>query len=122
MPVRVRKKDPDRLQNLSSGYHLVWQCVCKIPKGKVATYGQVARICGMDGQARLVGYALHGLPHGLDVPWHRVVNAGGRISFPRRNQSYQEQKTLLQKEGIVFANGKIDLGMFGWKKVARQRH
>jgi len=122
MPGRAQKKRPDRLQEPPSAYHVVWQCVCKIPRGKVATYGQIARICGMDGHARLVGYALHGLPHGLDVPWHRVVNAKGKISFPPKTQSYQKQAALLQKEGVVFVNTTIDLTTFGWKRIPRRQH
>lgn len=93
--------------------------VCRIPRGKVATYGGVAARCGLDGHARLVGYALHNLPKGIGVPWHRVVNARGRISFPPGSRSYEQQKRLLESERVRFVDETIDLGLFGWG--ARQR-
>lgn len=88
----------------------------RIPKGKVASYGQIARVSGFSRQARLVGYALHNLPHGVDVPWQRVINSQGRMSFPENSKPYKKQKELLEREGIVFVNGKTDLTRFGWKK------
>jgi methylated-DNA-protein-cysteine methyltransferase-like protein len=103
----------------SSPYPRIWEMVARIPPGKVATYGQIARLCGLAGQARLVGYALHGLPHGLDIPWQRVVNARGRISFPVGSPSYCRQKELLELEGVVFVKGRIDLRTYGWTKKRR---
>ncbi len=88
----------------------------RIPRGKVATYGQIARIARLPGQARQVGYALHDLPDGLDVPWHRVINARGTISFPRASKSYLRQEHLLKADGISSAGGKIDLRKFGWRR------
>jgi methylated-DNA-protein-cysteine methyltransferase-like protein len=75
----------------------------------------------LSGQARLVGYALHRLPYGIDVPWHRVVNSKGKISFPSGSHSYQEQRSLLEKEGVMFANERIDLVTYGWGKNPRER-
>ncbi len=100
----------------SDSYQKIWSTVEKIPKGKVATYGQVARISRLPRQARLVGYALHNLPHGIDVPWQRVMNSQGRISFPENSLTYIKQKELLETEGIIFVRGKVDLKKFGWKK------
>jgi methylated-DNA-protein-cysteine methyltransferase related protein len=100
----------------SSSYQKIWKTVERIPKGFVATYGQVARISKLPQQARLVGYALHNLPHGISVPWHRVINSQGRISFPENSSSYKRQRDLLEKEYIVFVKGKIDLSSYGWKK------
>jgi len=89
----------------------------------VATYGTVARLSGFPGQARLVGYALHALPPGLEIPWQRVVNAGGRISL--RGEAARAQRLRLEEEGIVFTRERIDLSRFGWTggtlRTARRR-
>jgi methylated-DNA-protein-cysteine methyltransferase-like protein len=82
-----------------------------IPRGKVATYGQIATIVSHRGAARTVGWALHGLTKGTDVPWHRVINARGQISLDPGTR----QITLLRKEGVrVNAQGKIDMKEFQW--------
>ena len=100
----------------SSSYEAIWRTVERIPKGNVATYGQVARVSRKPNQARLVGYALHNLPHGIDVPWQRVINASGRISFSENSAAYNCQRELLESEGVVFLKGRVDLKKFGWKK------
>ncbi len=108
----------------SETYRLVWSIVRKIPKGRVSTYGRIAAICGMPGRSRLVGYALHALPPGTTVPWQRVINAGGRISFPASSEAYRTQKRLLEKEGVIFKKGRTDLVRFGWPrspKLERRR-
>jgi methylated-DNA-protein-cysteine methyltransferase-like protein len=99
-----------------SGLHeRIWKTVRRIPKGRVATYGQIARVAGLRSHARLVGYALHSLPPGFPVPWHRVINAKGRISLPERNRHRQLQRKLLEAEGIRFKRDRIDLEEFGWE-------
>ena len=92
---------------------MIWETVKQIPRGKVATYGEVAKLSGLPGQQRLVGYALHNLPANSTVPWQRVINARGRISLPRRTGGYRRQKKLLEKEGIVFKNDVVDLDVYG---------
>jgi methylated-DNA-protein-cysteine methyltransferase-like protein len=88
--------------------------VSRIPKGRVATYGQIARLAGLRGQARLVGYAMHTLPAGTRVPWQRVVNARGEISLP--GSSAARQRERLESEGVRFdARGRIDLDRFLWQ-------
>ena len=67
----------------------------------MATYGQIASLAGMAGHARQVGYALHHLPDGSRVPWHRVINARGRISFHPSSMEWAVQKALLESEGVV---------------------
>ncbi len=90
--------------------------VMSIPSGRVATYGQVAEEAGLPGRARLVGTALRHLTEDSGVPWHRVVNARGRISDRPRPDAVTEQRILLEDEGIAFtAGGRIDLGKFGWR-------
>ena len=91
----------------------------RVPRGRVATYGQVAAVAGLRSQARLVGYALHALPAGSPVPWHRVLNARGRISLPQHDGLYDLQKSLLQDEGVTFDGERIDLARFGWRARSR---
>ena len=78
----------------------VWKLARMIPRGQVATYGQVAALAGIPGRARQVGYALHALPEGSDVPWHRVINARGTISPRADGDAEICQQMLLQSEGI----------------------
>ena len=105
----------------SSSYAEIWSTVRHIPRGKVASYGEIARVSGLFGQARRVGYALRCAPPGMRLPWHRVVNAEGRISLPKDDGSYQRQKRLLEKEGIVFKAGKIDLQKHGWIRKSNNK-
>ena len=89
--------------------------VRRIPRGKVATYGQVARLAGLPGRARQVGYALHALPRGTRVPWQRVVNAQGKVSLRRVPGAELTQRMLLLQEGVRFGGGgRIPLARFGW--------
>jgi len=102
-------------QAASDGVHgRIHKTVSRIPRGRVATYGQIARLAGLHGQARLVGYAMHALPAGTRVPWQRVVNARGEISLP--GSSAVRQRTRLEREGVRFdARGRIDLDRFLWQ-------
>jgi methylated-DNA-protein-cysteine methyltransferase-like protein len=100
---------------MSSNYDKIYSVIERIPEGSVATYGQIARMAGLAGHARQVGYALYSLPEELELPWHRVVNARGEIS--RRSDPVWEtvQRQLLEKEKIVFnANGRISLDKYRW--------
>lgn len=98
-------------ENLFESIYLV---VRRIPRGRVATYGQIACILGMPRGARTVGWALRALPQGSDVPWQRVVNARGSISFAPGGYAASVQQALLEEEGIVFDGGRIDLEAYGW--------
>jgi methylated-DNA-protein-cysteine methyltransferase-like protein len=93
----------------------VWQVVEGIPRGHVLTYGEVARLAGMSRAARRVSQAMRRAPRGMSLPWHRVVNAAGRISFPSDSSGYRQQKDRLEREGVVFVKGKIDLERYGYK-------
>jgi methylated-DNA-protein-cysteine methyltransferase-like protein len=95
-------------------YEKIWAVVRSIPKGRVATYGQVAAAAGMRKHARMAGYALWNLPAGSKVPWHRVINAQGKISFPARSAPWREQRQRLVAEGVVFIAGRVDLSRFAW--------
>lgn len=104
----------NRSQQRQSNYELIWNIVKQIPKGKVTTYGEVAQFCNLPNQARLVGYALHKLPSKTKIPWHRVINSQGKISFPCKSKNYNKQKKLLTAEGVKFIYEEIDLDKFGW--------
>ena len=89
---------------MANDYERVYAVVKRIPKGRVATYGQIARLAGIPRQARRVGYALSALSDHRRIAWHRVVNAKGEIS-PRSEPHFEEiQRALLIREGIVFAS------------------
>jgi methylated-DNA-protein-cysteine methyltransferase-like protein len=103
-------------------YELIWSVVRKIPRGRVATYGQIAELAGLEGHARQVGYALHNLPEPNDVPWHRVINAQGEVSPRTGGDSHEWQRMLLQAEGVEFdGRGRVDLKRFRWTGV-KSRH
>jgi len=91
--------------------------VSRIPHGRVATYGQIARLAGLPGQARQVGYALSALGPGVRIPWHRVVNARGQISVRRGGGPESAvQRLLLERERVRFdAQGRIQLDRFRWR-------
>jgi methylated-DNA-protein-cysteine methyltransferase related protein len=89
--------------------------VRRIPRGKVATYGQIARMLGAPRSARVVGWAMHGVPEGSGVPWHRVVQQGGSLSPTVSPAAPGRQRRLLEAEGVTFlARGRIDMGRHQW--------
>jgi methylated-DNA-protein-cysteine methyltransferase-like protein len=93
----------------------IYALVAVIPHGRVATYGQIAALAGAARHARQVGYALHDLPSGSPLPWHRVINARGEVS--RRAEPGWEglQRRLLEAEGVVFRRGRVDLERYRWE-------
>lgn len=94
----------------------IWQVVMLIPAGNVATYGDVARQAGLAGAARRVGSALRGLPEDTAIPWHRVVNAQGRIVVPGGSAAKSRQRTRLECEGIVFCSDSgLRLRAYRWQ-------
>ncbi|MBW4484455.1 MAG: MGMT family protein [Tildeniella torsiva UHER 1998/13D] len=98
-------------------YERIYAVVRQIPRGQVATYGQVAELAGLVGKPRLVGYALYQVDMATDdVPWQRVINAKGEVSkSPRRNGSDYVQRAMLEDEGIEFDHrGRIDLSQYRW--------
>ncbi|MBL6905344.1 MAG: MGMT family protein [Pseudomonadales bacterium] len=96
----------------------IWQIVYQIPRGKVSSYGQVARLAGLPGYARYVGNVMKNLPKDTKLPWHRVANSQGKLSFHQESREYQTQKTRLEAEGVVFVNGRFSLKKFGWDQDA----
>lgn len=105
---------PPRRENPT--YERIYAVVRRIPRGRVATYGQVAELARLPRQPRLVGYALHALPGECAVPWQRVVNALGEVSRRRRPGVDRVQRQLLEGEGVVFdARARIDLERHRWR-------
>lgn len=122
--VRVMTPDPEARassglpKQVSDTYRRIYAVVKRIPRGQVATYGQVAAVAGLERQARLVGYALHALTNetATKVPWQRVINAKGYISLRDPSFAASLQRTMLESEGVKFdARGKVDLAQYGWK-------
>lgn len=93
----------------------VFTVLAAVPPGTVVTYGQVARLAGLPNGARQVGRILGNLPGDTQLPWHRVINAAGRISLEPHSQGYENQKARLQEEGIVFNNNRVSLKKYNWQ-------
>lgn len=111
-------KDSGLPSPVSQTYRRIYTVVKRIPRGRVATYGQVAAVAGLDRQARLVGYALHALTAGnaARVPWQRVINAKGCISLRDPSFAAGLQRAMLESEGVEFdARGRVDLDRYRWK-------
>jgi len=97
-------------------YRSIYTVVRRIPRGRVATYGQVAELAGIPRHARQVGYALHALEWGSSVPWHRVINARGEISMRKAPGADSVQRQLLEREGVAFdAAGRVSLATARWR-------
>jgi len=107
----------------SSAYKRIYATVKRVPKGRVATYGQIAAVAGLDGHARQVGYALHALPEDSGVPWHRVISTRGEVSARGEPGWEHIQRALLEGEGVRFdASGRVSLTRFQWQPRTRTRH
>ena len=99
----------------NASHQAIWKIVSTIPRGRVASYGQVARLAGLPRHARMVGAALGLAPAAKKLPWHRVINAQGRIALPPNSPGFRKQRKLLRDEGVMVVNGRVDLKQFGWK-------
>lgn len=108
-----------KTEELNPSYIQIWQTVQLIPKGRVATYGQIADLAGLPGRARLVGKSLGLVPNGKwqgkAVPWFRVINSQGKISLPLGSEGFVLQRQLLQDEQVVVIGAKIRLKEFQWQ-------
>ena len=101
-----------------SSYDKIWKVVSQIPYGRVATYGQIAKLAGLEGQARLAGYAMHAVKPDKKLPWHRVINSQGRISLI--GPSAKRQRSLLEKKESNFHHpAESHLKNLDGKKVLR---
>ncbi|MDX2425593.1 MAG: methylated-DNA--[protein]-cysteine S-methyltransferase [Cycloclasticus sp.] len=93
----------------------IWMVVKNILKGLVSTYGDVARCAGFPRGARMVGVALRAAPDELNVPCYRVINAKGQLSFSTGHEKELAQRERLEKEGVVFSSGIVNLKKYAWK-------
>lgn len=102
---------------MTNPYLAIYRIVRRIPRGRVATYGQIAELAGLEGHARQVGYALHALPDSMKLPWHRVINSRGEVSPRTGGDSHELQRHLLEAEGVTFDDrGRVDLRRYAWRK------
>lgn len=92
----------------------IYLALMSIPAGRVITYGELARLAGLPGAARLAGSVLGGLSEPTELPWHRVINAQGKISLPADSIAHQTQIQRLEAEGVKITNGKISLRIYGY--------
>jgi len=99
----------------NDSYRKIWEQAALIPAGTVASYGQIAKLAGLPRRAaRMVGRALGAAPPELELPWHRVVNAAGRIALPQDSPGFTRQQALLEAEGIEIVNGRLDMDRHRW--------
>jgi methylated-DNA-protein-cysteine methyltransferase related protein len=103
-----RSPAADRMQR-------IWATVCDIPRGSVASYGQVAELAGLPRGARQVGYALRHLPGDREVPWHRVLTASGRPAFEPGSRSWRRQVNRLAEEDVPLLKDKVDMKKYRWQ-------
>lgn len=99
----------------NDNYVRIWKVIAKIPRGHVSTYGRIAERAGFPRGARLTAQALRVAPKELKLPWYRVLNAQGRIAIPMDSPSHACQQELLEREGVIFLNGRVNLERFGWQ-------
>jgi methylated-DNA-protein-cysteine methyltransferase related protein len=105
------KKSPSRRSTRpddNPAFQEIWGVISAIPRGRVSTYGAVARAAGRPGRPRLTGLALRVSPKDMNLPWHRVVGAGGRIVFPASSPHYREQARRLRAEGVAVKDGRVN--------------
>ncbi|WIO73678.1 MGMT family protein [Porticoccaceae bacterium LTM1] len=103
------------MEQLATPQQRIYAVLRSIPTGKVATYGQVAELAGLPRAARLVGTTLKKLPNDSTLPWHRVINAAGKISFPSEHPGHTKQRGLLLSEGVLFSGDKVNLRIYQWQ-------
>ena len=118
LPVKVRRQREGMVIRVSkNSYEKIYEVVKQIPKGSVATYGQVAALAGNKRWARVVGYALHVNPDPEGIPCYRVVNREGRLSDAFAFGGVNQQKLLLEADGIEVVDNHVDLSIYQWKKI-----
>lgn len=102
----------------AEAYPLIFAVIRRIPRGRVASYAQVAQAAGLPGRARMVGRALGDASASPKLPWHRVINARGRIALPKSSEAYVEQRSRLIAEGVCFDGDRVSFARHGWQRGA----
>ena len=100
----------------SPEHDAILRTIASIPRGRVASYGEIADRAGLPRRARLVGRVLRETPDGIELPWFRVLRADGRIAFPPGSRGFREQVRQLAAEGVLVRNGRVDLARHGWER------
>lgn len=100
-----------------NSFEKIYEVIRRIPEGQVASYGQIAALAGNRRWARVVGYALHAVPSGSDLPCHRVVTRDGRMSRAFGSGRCNRQTELLKAEGVGFEGDRVDMKRYQWKKT-----
>lgn len=93
----------------------LYQTIAAIPRGQVASYGQLAALAGQTGAARWVGWCLRSLPNDSSLPWHRVITASGKLPFPPATAKYEKQRQALEQEGVRLNNHKVPMKNYQWQ-------
>lgn len=93
----------------------IWEVIADVPRGRVASYGQIAEIAGIPRGARQVGHALRHSPEDLDLPWHRIITASGRSAFDPNSRAFRQQRDRLAEEGVPMLNGRVDMRACRWQ-------
>ncbi|WP_232775096.1 MULTISPECIES: MGMT family protein [unclassified Shewanella] len=101
--------------NKASPMTQIWHIVSMIPAGNVSSYGKIADLAGLPGRARYVSKALKAAPETLALPWHRVINSQGKISFAEHTQPFRDQMELLRSEGVIVNRGRVKLSDHEWR-------
>jgi methylated-DNA-protein-cysteine methyltransferase-like protein len=101
--------------NSKQDYQRIWNTIAAIPSGRVASYGQIGELAGYARSARLVTRALRYAPAEMNLPWHRVLNAQGKIAIPANSPSHKEQARRLANEDVPFISGRVDMSRFRWE-------
>jgi len=100
---------------LQQDFEKIWATIRRVPLGRVATYGQIAAEIGYPKRPRLTAQALAQVPPGMEIPWHRIINAQGRSSMPEGSRGHREQLRRLKAEGVKIVKGRIDLDEYRWR-------
>ncbi len=93
----------------------IWKTACRIPRGKVSSYGVIADLAGLPGRARLVGRVLQQAPTEMGVPWYRIIKSNGQIAFSAGSLQALTQSGLLRDDGVVVLNNRVNLKLYLWK-------
>jgi methylated-DNA-protein-cysteine methyltransferase related protein len=110
----AKKVKPAERPKAQTNAELILATVKRIPRGRVSTYGAIAELAGLPRRARLVGTVLRQAPASRRIPWFRVINSSGQISFPVGSDAYSRQREQLEAEGIVFSGGRVLMSQYGW--------
>jgi methylated-DNA-protein-cysteine methyltransferase-like protein len=110
------RKDESRACAVPPEHAAIRRTIAQIPKGRVASYGEIALRAGLPRRARLVGRVLGEAGSAARLPWQRVLRSDGRIAFPPGSKGFRLQRTLLTEEGVIVRNGRVDLQRFGWQR------